>query len=180
MLTAINRKVDTSNKRLDRLETNQRVVESKVDMIAHTNNQRRTTVTPPAEVQHQQTEQENQNLPDQIPFEQLQAIKHSSKTAGNFSKKIVEVLFPELFGPDHLRLNYSFYGGHGTDKHELDPARRDVIQTYVAYYFPEMKNFKEFRKECVNKINEGLRRPLQKKTKRQSLVEVTAVLQNIS
>lgn len=117
--------------------------------------------------------------PFHIPYDDLRILFQVSRGAGNFAKKLVERLFPELFGPEQLRFSYSYYGGHGTNKLELDPARRKVIQSYVMQFYPQMTSHHNYQREVVNKINEGLRRPIQRKQLRQSLQDISSVFINL-
>jgi len=118
--------------------------------------------------------------PFHIPYDDLRILFQVSRGAGNFAKKLVERLFPELFGPEQLRFNYSYYGRHGTNKLELDPARRKVIQSYVMQFYPQMTSHHNYQREVVNKINEGLRRPVQRKQQRQSLQDISSVFNYIN
>lgn len=118
--------------------------------------------------------------PFHIPYDDLRILFQVSRGAGNFAKKLVERLFPELFGPEQLRFNYSYYGGHGTNKLELDPARRKVIQSYGMQFYPLMTSHHNYQREVVNKINEGLRRPVQRQQQRQSLQDISSMFNYIN
>jgi hypothetical protein len=48
--------------------------------------------------------------PYHISLEELIKVDKAAFNAGNFSCKLVNRLFPELFGPDHLRTKYSYHG----------------------------------------------------------------------
>ncbi|KAK3107585.1 hypothetical protein FSP39_017794 [Pinctada imbricata] len=50
-------------------------------------------------------------------------MKRCSLNPGNFAVKIVERLFPELFGEDNLRFQFSYNGGGIRDKKSLDGVR---------------------------------------------------------
>jgi hypothetical protein len=78
----------------------------------------------------------------------------------NFSCKLVNRLFPELFAPDHLRTRYSYHGQGKINKSELDPIRKGYIQRYVLYFHPDVKDPKFYQNIVVAKINEMQRRPV--------------------
>ncbi|KAJ8317119.1 hypothetical protein KUTeg_005023 [Tegillarca granosa] len=92
-------------------------------------------------------------------------IKTQSSGPGNFAKNLTEKLFPELFDENLRRLNYSFFGGGIRNKTELDPQRKTFLQQYVLHFFPEVKPPEVWKDRVVPKINEALRRPVEKKKK---------------
>ena len=95
-----------------------------------------------------------------LPREELIKVDKAAFNAGNFSCKLVNRLFPELFGPDHLRTRYSYHGQGKVNKSELDPIRKGYIQRYVLYFHPDVKDPKFYQNIVVVKINEMLRRPV--------------------
>ena len=95
-----------------------------------------------------------------ISLEELNKVDKAAFNAGNFSCKLVNRLFPELFGPDHLRTRYSYHGQRKINKSELDPIRKGYIQRYVLYFHPDVKDPKFYQNIVVVKINEMLRRPV--------------------
>ncbi|CAG2247581.1 unnamed protein product [Mytilus edulis] len=82
---------------------------------------------------------------------------------GNFAKNVSEKLFPELFGPDLLRIYYSYNGGGRCDKKELDPFRKAYLKKYVTFFHPELESTHLWKESAVSKINENLRRPTKQK-----------------
>jgi hypothetical protein len=126
---------------------------------------------PPQQQQQQPQPQQPQPPTDSNPFcdipepyhislEELIKVDKAAFNAGNFSCKLVNRLFPELFGPDHLRTKYSYHGQGKTNKFELDPIRKGYIQRYVLYLHPDVKDPKFYQNIVVVKINEMLRRPV--------------------
>ena len=101
------------------------------------------------------------NVPPEyeIDLMSLRQINTDSKGPGNFAKKLVEKLFPELFGPDNLRNSFSYNGGGPKKKLALDPVRKMVIHRYVLYFYPELSREVSYQNVVINTINEGLRRP---------------------
>ena len=47
-----------------------------------------------------------------MSMEKLRLLVASASSRGNFACRIVENLFPELFGPDNLRYSYSYNGSY--------------------------------------------------------------------
>ncbi|KAK3093361.1 hypothetical protein FSP39_014551 [Pinctada imbricata] len=93
-------------------------------------------------------------------------MKRCSLNPGNFAVKIVERLFPELFGEDNLRFQFSYNGGGISDKKSLDGVRLGYIRKYVCHHYPEVKETKAWKMMVVTHINERLRRPNEKKKDR--------------
>ena len=92
----------------------------------------------------------------------LKHINEASLGPGNFTKRICERLFSELYGPDNLRLQYSYHGGGKLSKKRLDPERVVYLIRYATYFYPELRD--ELRwKDAIAKINESLRRPVKNK-----------------
>jgi len=96
-------------------------------------------------------------------MELLLNLKLQSKSAGNFAKNICECLFPELFGPNHLRLKYSYNGGGIREKMALDEIRKEYLLRYVLYFNPDLNNTILWKTVIVTSINECLRRPVRPK-----------------
>jgi hypothetical protein len=61
-----------------------------------------------------------------------------SKGSGHFACKLVEVIFPELFGPENLRLRYKWNGSHG--KKELETSKKEIVKRYLNFFFPEISD----------------------------------------
>ena len=93
-----------------------------------------------------------------IPLETLRFYESSKSSRGNFAAKLVEVLFPELFGPDNLSRNYSYNGGKRYNKIELDPVRKMAIKRYITFFYPDLKRPDSYQKAIIDHINERLRR----------------------
>ena len=98
--------------------------------------------------------------PYHISLEELIKVDKAAFNVDNFSCKLVNRLFPELFGPDHLRTRYSYHGQGKINKSELDPIRKGYIQRYVLYFHPDVKDPKFYQNIVVAKINEMQRRPV--------------------
>lgn len=95
-----------------------------------------------------------------IPLSELLEIHKSSIGSGNFARKVTEKLFPELYGPDAQRLNYSYFGGGRLNKIELDQIRKAYLKRYVTFFHPELNNYDLWKLNAITKINESLRRPI--------------------
>ena len=85
---------------------------------------------------------------------ELTRLDKAAFNASNFACKLVNRLFPELFGPDHLRTTYSYHGQGKINKSELDPIRKGYVQRYVLYFHPDVKDPKFYQNMVVSKINE--------------------------
>ena len=104
------------------------------------------------------------DIPSQfrIPFEELNQLKVHSYSTGHFAGKLVKRLFPELFGPDHQRLRFS-YNGIKYGKQELDRTRKGYLQRYILFFFPNLNEYKPYKMNVIDPINEVLRRPVKKR-----------------
>ena len=69
--------------------------------------------------------------PYHISLQELIKVDKAAFNVGNFSCKLVNRLFPELFGPDHLRTRYSYHGQRKINKSELDPIRMSCTSTLM-------------------------------------------------
>ena len=175
----IEKKLDQMNTRLNTLERNQVDIKNILGHILQSLQQQQPPQQQPQQqppqqpqLQQQQTQQQQPQPPtDSNPFcdipepyhislEELIKVDKAAFNAGNFSCKLVNRLFPELFGPDHLRTKYSYHGQGKTNKFELDPIRKGYIQRYVLYLHPDVKHPKFYQNIVVVKINEMLRRPV--------------------
>ena len=82
----------------------------------------------------------------QIPLETLRLYEEASLSRGNFVTKLVEVLFPELFGTSNFYKNYSYNGGGRHKKLLLDTARKIAIRRYSLYFYPDLKKQESYQK----------------------------------
>lgn len=100
------------------------------------------------------------DIPNQsyLPLKQLKEIHRKSLGPGNFAKRVCVKLFPELFTPEKLHLNYSYFGGGNLKKKELDQIRKIYLKRYVVYFHPELEDDVLWKAKAVTKINETLRR----------------------
>ncbi|KAK3103374.1 hypothetical protein FSP39_018810 [Pinctada imbricata] len=106
------------------------------------------------------------SIPDEyrLSMKELEAIDETTTgNAGNFALKLVKRFFPELYGPDNQRFEYNWLGS--SIKKTLDPVRKNVIRYYVSCLYPEVNDERLFRKIVIHAVNEGLRRPLYKKSR---------------
>ncbi|XP_033758185.1 BEN domain-containing protein 3-like [Pecten maximus] len=171
MSEMIGRKLDAMNRRQDRMEISLRRIE-KLDRVL------RIFPTTAASPIHQEEYMDNQSLPQtsvsddeflDIPVQwrfsliELKQINLHSTGPGNFAKNICIKLYPELFGPDNLRYQYSFFGGGPLQKKELDHVRKSYLARYVLYFHPDVKDADMWKSKVVPKINEYLRRSNQRK-----------------
>ena len=178
----IEKKLDQMTKRLNTLERNQVDIKNILGHILQSLQQQQPPQQQPPQqqppqqqppqqppqLQQQPQPQQPQPPTDSNPFcdipepyhillEELIKVDKAAFNAGNFSCKLVNRLFPELFGPDHLRTKYSYHGQGKTNKFELDPIRKGYIQRYVLYLHPDVKDPKFYQNIVVVKINEMLR-----------------------
>jgi hypothetical protein len=169
----IEKKLDQMNTRLNTLERNQVDINNILVHILQSLKrdqplqQQQQLQQPQPKLQQQQPQPPTDSNPFcdipepyHISLEELIKVDKAAFNAGNFSCKLVNRLFPELFGPDHLRTKYSYHGQGKTNKFELDPIRKGYIQRYVLYLHPDVKHPKFYQNIVVVKINEMLRRPV--------------------
>ncbi|KAK3105296.1 hypothetical protein FSP39_021794 [Pinctada imbricata] len=91
-------------KRLDAKVSSQ-AIQIQQEQVQHLTTLNHPTAVPPsALVNPGQIAEESENNPYVIPTSTLLEMKRCSLNPGNFAVKIVERLFPELFGEDNLRL----------------------------------------------------------------------------
>ncbi|KAK3104907.1 hypothetical protein FSP39_012965 [Pinctada imbricata] len=163
MMGEISRKQDVILRRLSTLENAHSTILSSVQRLQAT----QADQTPSIPTIAPDTDHALDSIPEphRIEMETLRGINSRSFGAGNFAKRLTVRLFPELFGVDDLRLQYSFYGGVCNRKKPLELQRREVIRTYVCYFYPECRPMDTWNAMVVTKINEGLRRPTEKKSR---------------
>lgn len=87
-------------------------------------------------------------------------LKMNSVSPGNFAKRLCMRIWPELYGPDNLRLKYSYYGGGPLGKIAMDDRRKCYLRKYVIQFFPHCAVDGVWKGTIVSKINESLRRPV--------------------
>ena len=98
-----------------------------------------------------------EDIPQELAIDRarLKALKHEANSAGHFACLLLPEVFPELFGPGNLRTAYNWGGNRHTGKQELDKTKKNVIEKYTKFMFPEsVKSWQP----VVNSINERLRR----------------------
>lgn len=132
-------------------------VETKLDgfISRHTTHQPSTMAS-----DHQTVVPQSEYLSDEL----VRSMFLESKGSGHFACKLVEVLFPELFGPENLRFKYKWNSTHG--KLELESSKKEVVKRYLAFFFPETQNTTAWPM-LAGRINERLRRPAAKLANRQ-------------
>ncbi|XP_060570938.1 uncharacterized protein LOC132729236 [Ruditapes philippinarum] len=115
-----------------------------------------------------------EGLPEELIIneEELRQVHRDSNNAGHFAALLVKKLFPELYGPTNLRLNYNWYGGGQKKKYELDASRKEVIKRYVTFFHPEVCDSDVWRDRVVPKVNESLRRLEKRKPLQENLGDV--------
>ena len=96
--------------------------------------------------------------PHRLTVDQLQRLRHHSKSLSTFATRLLTRVFPELFGEDQLRRKYNYYGFRG-QKQELDRQRKTYFQRYVLFMHPELRDQKAYQEKIVSAVNEYLRRP---------------------
>lgn len=92
---------------------------------------------------------------------EVQDIVQQSLSVGNFAARLLVRLFPELFTPENLRLQYNHSGA--CNKKQLDTVRLRLIKHYVEAVYPVEKLEEVWHYECVPSIDERCRRPNRKK-----------------
>lgn len=92
---------------------------------------------------------------------EVREIVQQSLSVGNFAARLLVRLFPELFTPENLRLQYNHSGA--CNKKQLDPVRLRLIRHYVEAVYPVDKMEEVWHYECVPSIDERCRRPNRKK-----------------
>ncbi|XP_068135531.1 BEN domain-containing protein 3-like isoform X1 [Hyperolius riggenbachi] len=92
---------------------------------------------------------------------EIRDIVQQSLSVGNFAARLLVRLFPELFTPENLRLQYNHSGA--CNKKQLDPVRLRLIRHYVEAVYPVDKMEEVWHYECIPSIDERCRRPNRKK-----------------
>ncbi|XP_073531893.1 BEN domain-containing protein 3 [Phyllobates terribilis] len=92
---------------------------------------------------------------------EIRDIVQQSLSVGNFAARLLVRLFPELFTPENLRLQYNHSGA--CNKKQLDPLRLRLIRHYVEAVYPVDKMEEVWHYECIPSIDERCRRPNRKK-----------------
>ncbi|KAG8444702.1 hypothetical protein GDO86_009755 [Hymenochirus boettgeri] len=92
---------------------------------------------------------------------EIRDIVQQSLSVGNFAARLLVRLFPELFTPENLRLQYNHSGA--CNKKQLDPVRIRLIRHYVEAVYPVDKMEEVWHYECIPSIDERCRRPNRKK-----------------
>ncbi|XP_077343292.1 BEN domain-containing protein 3 [Lithobates pipiens] len=92
---------------------------------------------------------------------EIRDIVQQSLSVGNFAARLLVRLFPELFTPENLRLQYNHSGA--CNKKQLDPIRLRLIRHYVEAVYPVDKMEEVWHYECIPSIDERCRRPNRKK-----------------
>ncbi|NXV73933.1 BEND3 protein, partial [Atlantisia rogersi] len=92
---------------------------------------------------------------------EVREIVQQSLSVGNFAARLLVRLFPELFTPENLRMQYNHSGA--CNKKQLDPIRLRLIRHYVEAVYPVEKMEEVWHYECIPSIDERCRRPNRKK-----------------
>ncbi|KAM9316631.1 BEN domain-containing protein 3 [Gastrophryne carolinensis] len=92
---------------------------------------------------------------------EVRDIVQQSLSVGNFAARLLVRLFPELFTPENLRLQYNHSGA--CNKKQLDPVRLRLIRHFVEAVYPVDKMEEVWHYECIPSIDERCRRPNRKK-----------------
>ena len=109
-----------------------------------------------------------------MSMEKPRLLVTSASSRGNFACRIVENLFPELFGPDNLRYSYSYNDSYFYRKKALDPSRLRILKRYLLYFYPELKDSAVYQRTVIDSVNERLRRPVAESRRRAKSGNVTA------
>ena len=162
--TQINRRLDVLCRRQLSLETDMRELKDMHDRRAVETVTTHTLTTQQQDNDIDQTDMCTSDLYEgiapayQIPLETLRLYEAAASSRGNFVTKLVEVLFPELFGTSNFYKNYSYNGGGRHMKLELDTARKIAIRRYSIYFYPDLKKQESYQKHVIDAVNERLRR----------------------
>ena len=104
-----------------------------------------------------------EGIPDdsQLDLEILHVMNSSSNNPGHFACLLVKKFFPELFLSGRNR-EYNWFGGGVKGRRELESRsrRKHIIERYVTYFHPEVRDPLVWRDRVVSQIIE---RPLKKK-----------------
>ena len=157
---SVQSKLDTINKRIlatemDVSNIRRRIDKDEADTAEELN-------VPDFESIIEDSEENYNNIPIayRLSISELKSMANTSCSPGNFGKKLTERMFPELFGPGKERMKFNWNGTRG--KKELNLVKKAVIRKYIQSIFPECRGKESFAK-VVDAINEGLRRPEEKK-----------------
>lgn len=103
----------------------------------------------------------NEGIPDdsQLDLETLRVMNTSSNNPGHLACLFVKKFFPELFLSGR-NSEYNWFWGGVKVKRELECRRKHIIERYVTYFHPEVRDPLMWRDRVVNQFIE---RPLKKK-----------------
>lgn len=79
-------------------------------------------------------------------------MKARSNNPGHFACLLLKKMFSELFDSSEKH-QYNWFGGGPKGKNSLDARRKLVIQNYVEFYHPEVKDPAIWRDHVVGRIN---------------------------
>lgn len=156
--------IAATNKRLTENTVVQVRLERKVDQLL---SERATANVAEPIAQVQVTPADIENIPSEFALgsDLLDTLRRTSTCPGHFAAQTLPTVFPELFGPDQLRLLYNWDGK--LNKRPLDDARKAVVTQYTLFFYPESRHA---WKDVKDRINERLRRkvkpPTTKKTRK--------------
>lgn len=85
-------------------------------------------------------------------------------------------MFPELYGPTKLRINYNWYGGGQKKKYELEASRTQVVKRYVTFFHLEIGDSDVWRDRVVPKLNKSLRRMKKKRPLQENIDDVNVTV----
>ena len=146
-----------TNRRMTAIENTAQRIENKLDQVLVLLCQQRTHAEPrdnePSTVERLGVDADAEEITLDTEFLQLSYRK--ANNCGHFAAIIVPKVFPELFGPMRLRLQYNWEGNKG--KQALDEQRKNVLKKMVNQYYPETRVESSWV-SCVSRINEVLRR----------------------
>ena len=97
--------------------------------------------------------------PQSITTGKSQTIKHHSHNPGHLGVLLTQRSFPELFGPDCLRREYSYFGAGKLNKTPMNAEKKTYLQRYLIYLYPELQEDRKWKDTVVCRVNEVLRRP---------------------
>eukprot|EP00061_Rhincodon_typus_P016498 g44756.t1 len=88
-----------------------------------------------------------------LSAKELKEVVQDSLSIGNFAARLLVRIFPELFTPENLRLQYNHSGA--CNKKQLDPIRLKLIRHYVEAVYPRARNDQVWHLECIPSIDES-------------------------
>jgi hypothetical protein len=78
--------------------------------------------------------------PHRLSLCELQRLKHHSHNPGHLGILLTKRLFPELFRPDYLRREYSYFGAGKLNKTPRSAEKKTYLQRYLIVGYYKLRN----------------------------------------